>query len=113
MTMIRGITVTLVQKVDSGERDSFNHPIYTEYKEDIENVLVSPVSADDLPATTDLTSTKLVYTLAIPKGDTHNWRNQEVEFFDERWKVSGDVIQGIEANIPLSWHKKVTVEHCE
>lgn len=113
MTMIKGMTVTLIQKVDSGEKDSFNHPIYKETQEQIDNVLVAPVSADDLPATTDLTSTKLVYTLGIPKGDTHDWRNQEVEFFGKRWKVSGDVIQGIEVNIPLAWNKKVTVKHCE
>lgn len=113
MALIKGMTVTLINLVDTGERDSFNHPIYEEKKITVDDVLVAPASTQDVSDTIDLVTTKSVYTLAIPKGDTNTWKGQYVEFFDKRWKVVGDVIQGIEENIPLRWHKKVTVENCE
>ena len=43
-----------------------------------------------------LTGKKAVYTLAIPKGDTNIWEDQEVIFFNERWRVFGIPLQGIE-----------------
>jgi len=45
--MIKGITITLYEKIKSGV-DEFNHSVYTETPVEIENVLVTPVSADDL-----------------------------------------------------------------
>lgn len=111
--MIKGITVTLISKVDTGNRDSFYHPIYEEKREDISDVLVAPASTDDLPVNIDLTTTRTLYTVAIPKGDSHQWKGQEVEFFNSRWRVVGDVLEGIEDNIPLRWNRKVTVEKCE
>ena len=53
---------------------------------------------------------KAVYTLAIPKGDTHKWEDSVVEFFGHKWKTFGFPIEGIESNIPLDWNKKVMVE---
>lgn len=50
------------------------------------------------------------YTMAIPKGDTHEWTNRVIEFFGRRWRTVGYPEQGIEENIPLAWHKKVRVE---
>lgn len=111
--MIKGITITLISKVDTGKRDNFYHPIYEEKREEISDVLVAPASSADLPDNIDLSTTKSVYTMAIPKGDSHQWKGQEVEFFNSRWKVVGDVLEGIESNIPLRWNRKVTVEKCE
>jgi len=54
-----------------------------------------------------------VYTLAIPKGDTHDWENQVIEFWGKTWKSFGMPLEGIESNIPLAWNKKVTVERYE
>ena len=50
------------------------------------------------------------YTLAIPKGDTHNWVNRLVSFWGKYYRTKGYPEQGIEENIPLRWHKKVKVE---
>lgn len=50
------------------------------------------------------------YTLGIPKGDTHDWTDRKIGFFGEVWRTVGTPVQGIEANIPLCWHKKVRVE---
>lgn len=109
MAMIKGITVTLILKVQSGT-DAFNRPIYEYIEEDVENVLVAPASSDDILSSQDLTGKKAVYTLAIPKGDTHNWIDATVRFFGQEWHTFGYPLEGIEANIPLNWNKKVMVE---
>lgn len=52
----------------------------------------------------------MIYTLAIPKGDTHEWTDCEVEFFGRRWRSVGFPQKGIEDLVPLDWNQKVTVE---
>jgi len=112
MSMIKGITVTLINKQEVG-RDPFDKPIYEDVPIEVDNVLVSPTSTDDIVNNLELTGKKAVYTLAIPKGDTHNWEDAEVYFFDQKWKTFGFVTQGIENLIPLDWNKKVMVERYE
>lgn len=112
MARLKGITVTLINKQQTGV-DPFNAPIYTDAEIQVENVLVAPTSSDDMVNQLNLTGRKAVYTLAIPKGDTNTWENQEVRFFGERWRVFGIPLQGIDDLIPLSWNKKVTVERYE
>lgn len=112
MARIKGITVTLINKVQTGT-DPFDNPIYEDVEIAVDNVLVSPTSSDDVVNTMDLTGRKAVYTLAIPKGDTNDWENQEVRFFGERWRVIGMPLQGIDELIPLDWNKKVMVERYE
>jgi hypothetical protein len=112
MGRIKGITVTLISKKEVG-RDPFNKPIYEDVEIEVDNVLVSPTSTDDVVNTMNLTGRKAVYTLAIPKGDTNTWENQEVRFFGERWQVLGIPLEGIEHLIPLDWNKKVTVARFE
>lgn len=112
MTMIKGITVTLITKQKTGT-DPFDNPIYEDVEKEIDNVLVSPTSTDDVVNQLDLTGKKAVYTLAIPKEDNNNWEDAEVLFFDGRWKTFGFTTQGIEHLIPLDWNKKVMVERYE
>lgn len=109
MTRIKGITVTLIDRVEI-ERDPFGHPVYEEKEIKVNNVLVAPTSSDDIINSMELEGKKAVYVLGIPKGDDHNWENREVEFFDQRFKTFGKVTQGIEGLIPLDWNKKVQVE---
>lgn len=110
--MIRGITVTLVDKVETGV-DAFGHPQYATKQVCVENVLVTPSSTDDITTSTDLTGKKAVYTLAIPKTDKNDWVNRQVEFFGKRFRTIGIPQEGIADNIPLLWNKKVMVEHYE
>ena len=112
MARLKGITITLINKVQTGT-DPLANPIYEDVENEEENVLVSPTSTDDVVNTMDLTGRKAVYTLAIPKGDTNDWENQEVRFFGERWRVIGMPLQGIDELIPLDWNKKVMVERYE
>ena len=53
---------------------------------------------------------RLAYTLALPKGNANDWHNVTVEFFGQKFRTYGDVVQGIENLIPLCWNKKVKVE---
>ena len=107
-----GITVTLYSAVQTGET-SFGEPIYTETPVQVDNVLVSPSSQTEILETVNLYGKKAVYTLAIPKGDTHVWMDRKVSFFGEDWHVFGIPSQGIEDLIPLDWNLKVTVEKYE
>lgn len=106
---IKGITVTLISKQETG-RDPFGEPIYEDVEIEVDNVLISPTTSDDIVNQMTLTGKKAVYTLAIPKGDTNKWEDQEVRFFGETWRVFGVPLQGIDHLIPLDWNKKVTVE---
>lgn len=110
MGMIKGITVTLIDKVETG-KDPFGSPIYEDEEIEVNNVLVSPTSSDDIVNQLTLTGKKAIYTIAIPKGDTHNWEDKKVRFFGKTWRTFGEPLEGIEELIPLDWNKKVKVEH--
>ncbi len=107
--MISGETVRLKTKVQTGT-DEFNRPVFTETFVDVENVLIGAPSSEDVINELNLSGKRIAYTLGIPKGDTHNWINTEVEFWGERYRTIGKPMQGIDENIPLSWNKKVQVE---
>lgn len=107
--MIQGITVTLINEVETGV-DAFNVPIYEEVETEVANVLVAPSTTDEVANSLNLYGKMAVYTIALPKGDTNYWQNQKVRFFGETWRVFGYPQTGIEANIPLSWNTKWMVE---
>lgn len=109
---IHGITVTLIDKIEVG-KDPFGAPILEDKEILVDNVLVAPALSDDVINQQSLYGRKAVYTLGIPKGDTHDWENKEVRFFGERWRVFGLPLEGIDDLIPLEWNKKVTVERYE
>ena len=107
--ILKGTTVYLYEKVKVGV-DNFNAPIYKEEKIAVENVLIAPSSTNDITTSTDLLGKKAVYTLAIPKGDNHNWKDAKVEFFGETYRTFGFIQQTQEELTPLDWNKKVMVE---
>ena len=82
MEKIKGIAITLITKEETG-RDGFDHPIYMEKKETVENVLVSPVTATEAVDAFDFAGKKAIYNIAIPKGDQHTWNDQIVVFFGD------------------------------
>ena len=107
--MIKGIDVVLHQKTEAGE-DPFGHPICEESLVTVENVLVTPASAEAVIEELNLSGKRLEYILCIPKGDTNIWEDRVVEFFGCHWKTFGGVQEWIDAMVPLSWNKKVKVE---
>ena len=109
MAMIKGVTITLINKIETG-KDPFGEPIFEDVEIEVDNVLISPTTSDDVVNQLTLTGKKAVYTLAIPKGDANDWEDAEVRFFGEKWRTFGIPLLGIEHLIPLDWNKKVTVE---
>lgn len=109
MGRLKGITIKLITKEKTGE-DPFGSTVFSYVEQEVENVLIAPVSSQEVIDKLTLYGKKAEYTLAIPKGDTHNWEDAEVEFFGQRWKTIGIPLEGIEDLIPGRWNKKVTVE---
>lgn len=114
--MIRGISVQLLKKTQQG-LDPFGAPIYVETTETVDNVLVGQPTTDDVTQALSLYGRKVVYWLAIPKGDAHDWDDVRVilpEPFPGTYRTVGLPVAGVEANMPpLPWNKKVMVERYE
>lgn len=110
--MIKSITVRLYSKTVTGY-DPLGDPVTIESYEDIVGVLVYPASNDAIVTDLQLYGKKAVYELCIPKGDTHDWEDKDVEFFGKRFRTFGPEIEYIDANVPLRWNKKVKVERLE
>lgn len=109
---LQGITIQIAIQSQAGT-DWAGSPVYEESFEAVKNVLVGEPSTDDITQALDLYGKKVAYTLAIPKGDNHNWTDTKVvlpEPFAGTYMTIGYPTAGIEANIPLSWNKKVKVE---
>lgn len=110
---MKGITVTLYERTQTGV-DKLNTPIYEEVAVNVDNVLVAPSGTEEVLNETNLSGRLGEYTLAIPKGDDHNWgTGQRVSFFGQDWRIIKMPEEGIEDLIPLSWNKKVRVERYE
>lgn len=110
--MLKGIDITLYTKTQTGE-DRFHAPIYEETPVTVHNVLVGEPSSEAVVTELQLTGRRIAYTLALPKGDAHDWNDVQVEFFGQHFRTCGGVVQGIERMIPLCWNKKVQVERIE
>lgn len=109
MARIQGVTIQIHVLEQTGT-DAFNRPTYSETLVDVDNVLIGEPSSQEIVDTLNLTGKKLVYTLGIPKGDTHDWTDTKVSFWGMTFRTIGEPTQGIEAMIPLQWNKKVRVE---
>lgn len=108
-SLIKGITVTLYDRVVCGE-DDFKNPMYWEEPVEVENVLVTPAESDDITTDLQLHGKRVVYELSIPKVDTHIWEDRTVEFFGQKWRTFGFCKQYIPENTPLDWNRKIKVE---
>lgn len=112
---MKGITVQLKVYTVTGT-DLFGQPISTATPVNISDVLVGEPSTTDIENNLTMYGKRTAYTLAIPKGDTHVWEDSEVVLpdpFAGTYRVIGNAIAGIEANIPLRWNKKVHLEKIE
>ena len=112
MGKIHGIQITLIDK-QVVSVDPFGSPVVKDVEILVDNVLVAPATTEDVTNQLSLTGKKISYTIGIPKGDTHDWKEKEVRFFGKRWKTVGIPLEGIEDLIPLEWNKKVMVERYE
>ncbi len=94
-TMIKGIDVKL----------------YTNgVPETVGNVLVGEPTSAETADSAEESGGLLAYTLAVPKGDDHDWQDKKVEFFGQIFRTVGYPTKGIEENIPLDWNMKIRAE---
>ena len=107
--LIHGIPIKLYNKTQIGT-DELNRPIYRETAETVENVIIEPMSDQEVADAMDLTGRKAVYRLCLPKGDSHDWIDRKVEFFGAVWHTIGEPMVWQEDLVPLCWNKKVKVE---
>ena len=107
-----GVTITLYTKTKTGT-DAFGRPVYEETALPVDNVLIGEPSSEEIADELNTSGKRLAYTLAIPKGDANDWTDRKVSFFGKTFRTFGEVTQGIEDLIPLSWNKKVKVEKYE
>lgn len=108
-SLLHGIPVTLYERTQTGV-DAFNAPVYTETPTNVENVLVTPTSAEAIISDLQLYGKRSVYELYLPKGDAHTWDECRVDFFGQSFRVFGPVQEYIESMVPLDWNRKVRVE---
>lgn len=107
--ILQGIEVLLHVRTRTGV-DAFGAPVYEETAVTVSNVMVCPVSTEDVTDALELYGKHAVYQLLIPKGDTHSWEDVTVEFFGQRWRTFGFVQEWMEAMVPGEWNRRVKVE---
>lgn len=110
--MMHGVDVVLHERTQTGT-DCFGAPVWKETPVTVHNVLIGQPTSDDVVSELQLSGKRIAYVLAIPKGDTHPWEDCCVEFFGQKWRTFGGVVQGIESMMPLAWNKQVKVERYE
>lgn len=115
--MIQGTTVRLF-KCEQVGTDNFNEPIYmySDYV-DVADCLVGQPSPQERTDELNMSGRMIEYVIGVPKGDTNDWFNTLVQFTfcgeTHTYRTFGIPETGIEANIPLRWHKKVKCERYE
>lgn len=108
----KGQSVILYERTKTG-KDEFNRDVYEEKPVIVENVFIGRPEANEVVSEMNLSGRRIVYTLGIPRGDTHDWENVTVEFYGRKWKTFGIPVQGNTKLMPFVWDKNVTVEAYE
>lgn len=106
---MRGETVTLYERTLIG-KDELNAPIYDEIPVAVQNVIIAPSTQEDVVRSTNLYGKRAVYTLHIPKKDTHKWEDARVRFYGQEFRAFGPVMIYDEAKTPNHWNAKIEVE---
>ena len=109
--LINGEPITLVVKSPNGA-DVFGKQIYSTEEVTIDNVLVGSPSSEDAITEINVSGKHILYTLAIPSDDTHDWENTEVIVRGMRCRTIGLPIAYNPDNMPtwFPWNKQIKVE---
>lgn len=107
-----GETIILYQKTQTGV-DSMNMPVYEEIPVSVDDVFIGYPTGEEKISELTATGRHWVYTLGIPKGDTHDWENARVEFHGRTWRTFGAPVKGIPELMPFQWGMNVKVEAYE
>lgn len=104
--------VTLHVKTAAGV-DALNNPVFTDSTETVAGVLIGRPEAEQEARALDLYGKRLTYTLGIPKGDGHVWKDTLVEFWGQTFRTFGFPETANPANVPGPWGTLVMVERYE
>lgn len=107
--LLKGIPIILYDKVQTGT-DAFKAPIYTETPVEVKNVLICPVSTDDVVEGMQLYGKKAIYELCIPKENPNVWEDRTVEFYGQKWRTFGIMLEWHAELTPGPWNRKIKVE---
>lgn len=110
--MIKGEDVILYETTITGV-DEFGVEEYSETETIVHNVLVGSPLFEEAVNELNLTGRRLAFTLGIPKGDTHNWKEKKVMIRGELFRTYGYPLTQLEANVPTPWNTQVKVERYE
>lgn len=110
--MIKGETVSLIEIMEVGT-DDFGVPVYAETITSVDNVLLGTPSFEAALADMQLHGKRLAYTLGIPKGDTHDWKDKDVYIRGEKFRTYGFPLTQTAENVPGPWNTQVKVERYE
>ena len=108
MSLIKGAEATVLRPVE-GAVDSMGEPTVSWEDERVENVLMSPSSADDMGADRPNGVTADV-TLHFPKGYGKTLRGCKVRFRGVTYRVVGNPQPYMEENTPGDWNLPVECE---
>lgn len=106
---MRGETVYLIEKTVVGA-DAFNAPIYAETKIAVDDVLIGSPTFEQAVDSLNLYGKKIAFTLGIPKGDAHTWKDTKVIIRNEVYRTYGEPLIQTPANVPGRWNMQVKVE---
>ena len=112
---MKTVTVTLKSKTQTGT-DDFGQPIWTDKDVPVDGCLVGEPSTTDIQNAITNYGAHIAYTISLPKGDANVWKGAKVVLpapWSNTFNVIGDATEGIEANIPLRWNRKVHLERLE
>lgn len=112
MQHLKGTTVELYTREQTGV-DAFGAPVYDETPVTVENVLICPASTEDIASDIQLYGKHAVYELHIPKEDSNTWEDRTVEFYGQKWRTFGTMLEWMEALTPGPWNRKIKVERYE
>lgn len=112
MQYLKGTTVNLYTREQTGV-DDFNAPVYQETVVAVDNILICPASTEDIASDLQLYGKHTVYELHIPKTDSHEWEDRTVEFYGQKWRTFGTVLEWMEGLAPGPWNRKIKVERYE
>lgn len=110
--MIKGETVILIKK-NKVDTNPFGESINEEIEIPVDNVLLGSPVFDGNASQLNLEGKKIAYTLAIPKGDTNNWKDTDVIIRGQRFKTVGFPLTQTPENVPTRWNTQVKVEAYE
>jgi hypothetical protein len=108
---MKTIALEFRKKVATGLKDSLNNPTFTIGAFIINDCLIAPVIEPvDRIETAALDRNQAIVRIHLPKNDTADVSDSEVEYGGQTWRVIGKPVQFMNENTPTQWNRYVRAE---